>query len=177
MYDGTCIYASCVTDQNMDSRIKHTHTHTCMHIGIAHKQTYTDIPTHITRIHTQTTFIHTCEKHTETNAHLMALLPTDSISLLLSTKSHTHTFTFDFVSLVEADLTVPLGRVRAGGHKHTARHGTVETPPLPACCALTTDGARPVQRHAYQTTGLTFIYAHLLLALLIQASVFVGREY
>lgn len=142
-----------------------------MHIDISHKQTYTDIPTYITRIHTQTTFIHTCEKHTETNAHLMALLPTDSISLLLSTKSHTHTFTFDFVSLVEADLAVPLGRVRASGHKHTARHGTVETPPLPACCALTTDGAGPVQRHTYQTTGLTFFLCTFIITSSTQSGV------
>lgn len=169
-----------VTDVNrvMDSRIKQTHTNTSMHVDIARKQTYTDIPTHITRIHTQTTFIHTCEKHTETNKHLMALLlNTHSHTTHIDTETHTHPFTFDFVSLVEADLAVSLGRVRAGGHKHTARHGTVETPPLPACCALTTDRASPVQRHTYQTTGLTFIYAHLLLVLLIQVPVFIGCVY
>lgn len=75
---------------------KHTYTHTSTQVKTARKQTYTDIPTHITRIHTQTTFIHTCEKHTKTNTHLMALRlrgrkPTDIQALFLHTHIRTHT--------------------------------------------------------------------------------------
>lgn len=144
---------------------KHIHLHT----KTACKQTYTDIPTHITRIHTQTTFIHTCEEHTKNKHTFNATLLVWTRARYSHTKTldavpshahtHTHTFTFDFVSLVKADLTVPLGRMRAGGHKHAPRYGAIETSPLPGRCALTADGARPVQRHENYKTSIN---AHLL---------------
>ena len=38
--------------------------------------------------------------------------------------------TFDPVSFAEAEVALVLGRVRTGGHKHTARDGAVEPPAL-----------------------------------------------
>lgn len=145
-----------VTDLNM-TRWHFSQTDIYWHTNTYHQNTYTDnVYPHLWKTYrNKRTF----------NGTLVI------ISLLLSTKSHTHTFTFDFVSLVEADLAVPLGWVRASGHKHTARHGTVETPPLPACCALTTDGACPVQRHTYQTTGLTFFLCTFIITSSTQSGV------
>lgn len=169
-----------VTDVNrvMYSRIKHTytHSHACWHCSQTdiywhtntyHQNTYTDnVYPHLWKTY----------RNKQTFNGTLADIHTYTLTQRMFTW-HTNPFTFDFVSLVEADLAVPLGWVRAGGHKHTARHGTVEPPPLPACCALTTDRASSVQRHTYQTTGLTFIYAHLLPARFIQVSIFTRREY